>query len=205
MGQDMTISDMSGLDGTKIQPELLGKPTVVYECTQISVSTLRDSSFVVLSGTDTGRSAFTDSEILTILNTFGGVVTGNPAASAAQLRTLAYAALAPLWTANNTVTPSPYDLSVNCSSRLIFALSMPDWSFEPARIKLKTAFDQGEFAGLQWLTLNGQSMEPNAFQLVDSHTQTGKSFEFALFLDASQSEGAQHTRVIIDPVIKNED
>ena len=201
----MTISDMSGLDGTKTQSELLGKPTTTYQCTQISVSTLRDGSFVVLSGSDTGRGAFTDAEILTILNTFDFVVAGNPGADAAQLRALAYAALVPLWVASDTVTASPYDLSVKCSSRLIFALSMPDWSFEPARIKLKTSFSQGEFAGLDWLTLDDQSMEPNAFQLVDSHTQTGKTFEFALFLDAAQSGGTQHTRVIVDPIIKNED
>lgn len=201
----MTISNMSGLDGKQPQPELLGKPAVVHECTQISLSTLRDGSFVVLSGSDLERSAFTDQEIQTILDTFGTVVAGNPGADAAQLKTLAYTALAPLWTPNNSVTACPYDLSVNCSSRLVFALSMPDWSFEPARIKLKTSHNPGEFAGLQWLKLNGQSMEPNAFQLVDSYTQTGKSFEFALFVDASQARGTQHTRVIIDPVIKNED
>lgn len=201
----MTISDMSALDGKKVQPELAGAPARSYECTQISVSTLRDSSFVVLTGTDMGRVKFSDTDILAILDTFDAVVTDNPGADAANLRTLAYAELAPLWTASNTITPSPYDITVDCPSRLIFALSMTDWCFEPARIKLKTDFDQGEFAGLKWLNLNGASMEPNAFQLVDSHTQTGESFEFALFMDASQSGGAQHTRVIIDPIIKNED
>lgn len=201
----MTIPDMSGLDGRKVQSDLLRAPARAYQCTQISVSTLRDSSFVVLTGSDTGRGSFTDKDILKILDTFNSVVAGNPGADAAQLRTLAYAALAPLWTAGNSVAPSPYDLVVKCSSRLIFALSMPDWSFEPARIKLKTVSEPGEFAGLEWLTLNGVSLEPNAFQLVDSYTQTGKSFEFALYLDAAQAGGAQHTRVIIDPVIKNED
>lgn len=201
----MTISDMSGLDGTKVQPELLGAPACAYECTKISVSTLRDSSFVVLSGSDQERGKFTDEDILVILDTFSAVVADNPGADAASLRALAYAALAPLWNASNTVRPSPYDLTVDCPTRLIFSLSMPDWSFEPARIKLKSGFDQGEFAGLEWLVLNGKSMEPNAFQLVDSHTQVGESFEFALFMDASQAGGAQHTRVIIDPIIKNED
>ncbi|MGK0266341.1 MAG: hypothetical protein ACI82N_000586 [Maricaulis sp.] len=201
----MTIADMSALDGRLVQAELLAAPPRAYECTQISVSTLRGSSFVVLAGSDLERGAFTDTQIATILDTFSAVVAGNPSADAAQLRTLAYAALAPLWTPSNTVTPSPYDLVVGCASRLIFALSMPDWSFEPARIKLKTGFDQGEFAGLKWLTLDGRSLEPNAFQLVDSHTQIGESFEFALFIDAAQSGGAQHTRVIVDPIIKNED
>tara|TARA_R110002096_G_scaffold17030_18_gene58654 strand:- start:1812 stop:2417 length:606 start_codon:yes stop_codon:yes gene_type:complete len=201
----MTNPDMSGLDGTKVQTALLGAPTCAHTRTQISVSTLRDSSFVVLTGSDMGRGAFTDPEIRTILDTFAAVVAKNPDVDAARLRTLAYAALSPLWTADNTVTASPYDLVVKCASRLIFAISMPDWSFEPARIKMKTASQPGEFAGLDWLTLDGVSMEPNAFQLVDSHEQTDESFEFALFLDAAQANGAQHTRVIIDPMIINED
>lgn len=201
----MAIADMSALDGMLVQPELTGAPASTYKCTQISLSTLRGSSFVVLAGNDHQRTAFTDAEILTILTTFDTVVAANTAADAAQLRTLAYTALAPLWTPSNSAAPSPFDLNVDCASRLIFALSMPDWCFEPARIKLKTDFGAGEFAGLSWLSLNGTSMKPNAFQLVDSYTETGKEFEFALFIDASQSGGAQHTRVILDPIIKNED
>ncbi len=196
---------MMGLDGRNVQSELTGAPASAYEQTQISVSTLRDGSFVVLTGSDQGRGAFTDKDLRAILDTFNAVVAGNPGADAASLRALAYSALAPLWTANDTVTACPYDLAVACSTRLIFALSMPGWSFEPARIKLKTAFEAGEFAGLEWLSLGGQTVKPNAFQLVDSCTQRGKSFRFALYLDAAQAGGAQHTRVIIDPIIKNED
>ncbi|WP_417476866.1 hypothetical protein [Maricaulis sp.] len=201
----MTIPDMSALDGTRVQAELLDVPSRSFECTQISVSTLRDGSFVVLAGSDDDRDPFTDTEIGVILASFDAVVSGNPGLTAPQLRTLAYTTLAPLWTPSNSVKPSPYDLDVHCASRLIFALSMPNWSFEPARIKLKTGFGQGEFGGLDWLTLNGVSLEPNAFQLVDSCTQTDESFEFALFMDVAQAGGAQHTRVIVDPIIKNED
>ncbi len=187
------------------RPNYLAAPARSYECTQISVSTLRGSSFVVLTGSDDDREPFTDTQIGVILSSFGSVVTGNPGLDAAQLRALAYTTLAPMWTPSNSVKPSPYDLNVHRASRLIFALSMENWIFEPARIKLKTGFGQGEFGGLDWLTLNGVSQEPNAFQLVDSCTQTDESFEFALFIDAAQAGGLQHTRIIVDPIIKNED
>ncbi|WP_417482465.1 hypothetical protein [Maricaulis sp.] len=201
----MSFPDMSGLDGTRVQAELLVAPSRSFECTQLSLSTLRDSSFVVLTGSDHGRTAFTDTEIGVILNTFDGVVTANPTADAAQLRALAYTALAPFWTPGNSVTPSPYDLTVHGASRLIFFISKENWSFEPARIKLKTSFGGGEFGGLNWLVLDGVSLEPKAFELVDSCTQRDEAFEFALFIDVAQAGGAQHTRLIVDPIIKNED
>lgn len=199
------FSDMTGLDGTRVQAEMLLAPSRSFECTQLSLSTLRDSSFVVLTGSDHGRSAFTDAEIGVILDSFDAVVTDNPDAGPAQLRTLAEAALAPLWTPDNGVKPSPYDLTVHGASRLIFFLSKENWCFEPARIKMKTSFGGGEFGGLNWLVLDGVSREPYAFELVDSCTQRDESFQFALFIDAAQAGGTQHTRVIVDPIIKNED
>ncbi|WP_417469140.1 hypothetical protein [Maricaulis sp.] len=200
-----SFPEMSGLDGTRVQTQLLAAPSRSFECTQLSLSTMRDSSFVVLTGSDHERPAFTDTEIQLIIDTFDAVVTGNPTAGAAQLRALAHTALAPLWTPGNSVSPSPYDLTVHSASRLIFFLSKENWSFEPARIKLKTSFGGGEFGGLNWLVLNGSSLEPRAFELVDSCTQTGESFEFALFIDVAQAGGSQHTRLIVDPIIKNED
>lgn len=201
----MIRAEMTGFDGDQVQADLLATPSRSYEHTQISVSTMRYGCFVVLVGTDTGRSAFSDTEIQTIFDTFDAVIAAHPVADATLLRTLAATALAPLWTLTPPFGTCPYDMTVAGSTRVVFYLSFDGWTFEPARIKLKSTSAPGEFAALTWLSLNGVSQEPLAFSFVDSCVQTHESFEYALYINAAQDSGAQNTRIVIDPIIKNED
>ena len=201
----MIRPEMTGLDGAQTQTDLLAAPSQPQEKTQISVSTMRDGCFVVLVGSDGGGTAFTDADIQAIFDTFDGVIAAHPVANAPLLRTLATAALAPLWTLSPSAGDCPYDMTVRGPTRIIFYLSRDGWSFEPARIKLKSTCAPGEFAQLSWLSLDGVSQQPLAFSIVDSCTQTHEGFEYALYINAAQSAGMENTRIIIDPIIKNED
>jgi hypothetical protein len=197
----MPSIDKDIFDGTVIQPELEAECGFAPTRTQLALVAKATDGFVVVHGSDADRETFDDSDISSIFVTFADVVSQYPNADTSTLRTAVMAALSGLWTPCSTVSTCPFDEEVTAPARLIFHVHVPGWGFEPARIKFKSDFPEGEFCGLDWLILNGASCAPYSFK-IDTRCETAGSYEFALFIQASQDAGNQATRVIIDPKIE---
>lgn len=197
----MAAIDRDSLDGTIVQAELEAACGFTPSRTQIALVAQATDGFLVVQGSDAGQTAFDDNAISTIFVTFANTVALYPGATAATLRTAVLAALSGLWTPFGGVMPNPFDEMVTEPARLIFHVAIPGWGFEAARIKFKSDFPAGEFCSLAWLTLNGASCEPYSFK-IDARCSVAGSYDFALYIRASQDAGSQSTRVIIDPKIE---
>lgn len=193
--------DAQSFDGTIVQTELEADCAFTPEVTQLGLVAQATDGFVVVHGSDANRDTFSDADLSAIFVTFAETVSEYPGADSSTLRTAVQQALSGQWTPCNMVAGCPFDEEVTAPSRLIFHVHVPGWGFEPARIKFKTDLPSGEFCGLKWLTLNGSTCAPYSFEL-GAQCVTQGSYEYALYIRASQSAGSQLTRVIIDPKIE---
>jgi|GEM_PF-1995901 len=194
--------DPAAFDGEQVQAELVIASPAVERSTQICLIAQARDGYVVLSGSDFERERFDDDAIGQIFLTFADVIDAYPGADAATLRMACASALNGLWNTSVCESDCPFDLGARKESRLVFHVYTPGWSFEPARIKFKTAMPDGAFTGLQWLRLNGLTAKPFSFSLdVNPSADQDDPHEFALYIRASQDAGGQSTRIIIDPKI----
>lgn len=197
----MPAIDRDSFDGTKIQTELETACSFTPSRTQIALVAQASDGFMVASGHDEESAPFDDAAISAIMVTFAQTVKDNPGADVATLRMAVLSALAADWTACGDVCRCPFDQKISLPTRMIFHVHIPGWGFEPARIKFKSPLPDGEFCGLAWLHLNGASNQPYSF-VINARASTRASYEYALFIRASQDAGNQHTRVIIDPLME---
>ena len=193
--------DAQSFDGNIVQTELEADCGFTPKMTQLGLVAQASDGFVVVHGSDEGRDMFSDADISAIFVTFAETVSEYPGADASTLRTAVQQALAGQWTPCNMIGSSPFDEAVTAPTRMIFHVYYPGWGFEPARIKFKSELPSGQFCGLKWLTLNGATCAPYSFEL-GAQCETAGSYEYALFIRASQAAGSQTTRVIIDPKIE---
>ncbi len=193
--------DAQSFDGNIVQTELEADCGFTPEVTQLGLVAQATDGFVVVHGSDEGRDTFSDADISAIFVTFAETVSDYPGADASTLRTAVQQALAGQWTPCNMVSACPFDEKITAPTRMIFHVYIPGWGFEPARIKFKSELPSGQFCGLKWLTLNGATCAPYSFELGSQCTTKG-TYEYALFIRASQDAGSQLTRVIIDPKIE---
>jgi len=198
----MPIIDMNSFDGSRIDSELAKTFGVSFRRTSLSLIAMSQGCFVVVTGIDKEETPFTDTEIEKIFVTFNRVVDENSTDTPQGLRLKIETALAPMWTPCPTSNKCPFNLNVKMATRLVFHLHIPGWSFEEARLKLKTLYKPGEFSDLTWLSLNGRSQEPISFSITDRDTEK-KVYEFALYTLAEQSGSEGSTRIIIDPETDN--
>lgn len=201
----MTTSGYEAFDGTSLQEGLSGGGKN-YRCTSLSLIALCQGAFVVVSGTDQDVGEFSDDDIQKIFEIFDGTVDENKGANPQQLHAAIIEAIGNLWTVSDLskdcdCSDCPFDLKINMSTRIVFHMHIPHWSFEDARIKFKTSGSDSQFSDLDWLSLNGVSKKPNSFCIVDQDTDK-VHYQFALF--ARVQQGQSWTRVIIDPEIMND-
>ncbi len=198
----MAVIDKDAFDGTIAQEELLGACDLAPIQTQISLIARASDGFVVMTGNDVGREAFDETEISQIFVIFAETVNDFANADASTLRTAVSAALVGMWTSCSNDVPCPFDQAAHGRTRLIFHIHVPGWGFEPARIKFKGKDPSHAFCGLDWLMLNGENCKPYSFQLQTKPVEAPATYEFALFINASQDAGNQSTRIIIDPSVE---
>jgi len=198
----MTAIDANSFDGDRVEAELAQSSGVKYRRTSISLVTMRQGNFVIVTGIDKEKKPFSDSQIETIFSTFESVVDSNQTDTPKALRQKIEAALASLWTPCPASKKCPFNLTIKYATRLVFHLHILGWSFEEARMKLKTRFKPGEFSDLSWLSLNGKSQKPDSFSIIDKDSEK-KVFEFALYTSAAQADDGGVTRIIIDPEADN--
>lgn len=192
------------LDGNRIQSELVSG-SIAFKRTSISLIALAQGAFVVVTGIDPKGKAFSDAEILEILEIFGTTVDRNADADRDAMRKAVISAIGSRWEvceppATTKPNACPFDLKIDGSTRIIFHLHIENWSFEEARIKFKTRDTHDQFGDLTWLALDGQSQKPTSFSLVDRDTKKG-TYQFGLFVRVEQD--GYSTRVIIDPEMGN--
>lgn len=187
-------------DGNVVQAGLDASSPSGYKRTSLTLFALRDGEFVVVMGIDEEGSSFTDRQIQDIFSIFNATVDGNPDLGAQALHAKVLAEIGTRWTACAPSGDCPFDQTVEKSTRLVYHMHIPGWSFEDARMKFKSAVPPDQFSCLTWLELDGRPQKPNAFSIVDQDTVAG---EFYYSLYARMQQGQHWTRILIDPKTGN--
>jgi hypothetical protein len=201
----MAGPDFTVLDGETMQPGLVGGGRS-YRCTSLSLIAMSQGSFVVVTGVDTPKRSFTDDQIGDIFAIFSATVDGHPGIGPEALREKVIAAIGDRWHVSDLskdceCSDCPFDLVIKMSTRIVFHIHIPSWSFEEARIKFKTGDPDAQFSDLDWLSLGGKSQKPHSFSIIDQDTDT-THYQFGLY--ARVDQGQSWTRVVIDPEVMND-
>jgi hypothetical protein len=201
----MADSDFAVLDGERVQRQLGGGGRS-YRCTSLTLIAMSRGAFVVVTGTDTTEKTFTDDDIAEIFEVFDTTVADHGEIGADALRDKVVSAIGQRWkicdlSKDCECSDCPFDLMIKMSTRIVFHLQIPGWSFEEARIKIKSGAPETQFSDLEWLSLNGQSQKPHSFSIIDQDTDK-EHYQFGLFARVDQAQG--WTRVIIDPEVMND-
>lgn len=197
------MSDSENLDDASIQAELVGGGRG-YRRNSLSLIALCQGAFVVVTGTDGDKGRkFKDEEILEIFEIFNRTVDAKTGASPDQLRAAVIDAIGERWIVSpptHSNDPTPFDLAMKVSTRIVFHLHVPHWSFDETRMRFKTQSPEKQFSDLDWLSLNGVSCKPDSFCITDQDSDK-ENYLYDLYIRVDQ--GQSWTRIIIDPEIEN--
>jgi hypothetical protein len=195
------VKDM--FDGEQVQDSIAVCWNARYRSTMLSLIAMRDGAFVVVTGIDVPgdgsqpkRKPFSDQDISNIFDVFNKTVDDSPNLSADELYQAIVKAIGDDWVECPPCGTCPFNVGIVKSTRIVFHMHIPGWSFEDARLKFKSDLPSGQFSDLQWLSLDGKSMKPMSFSLTDQDTKAGV-FQFSLYMRAES--GQTWTRIIIDP------